>query len=152
MATSITRMGSAAALLTVAMCCSAPDASAQLFLDVGSGNRNLSPTANIGTGGPGSATAIQGLNEPVGGANREVALPWLNQPGDKSLGVTGNAAGTLQGSLSSGGRSSPADSVTNTLMGPVSTLAPHATNSAATPAPKRKHTSTAGAGTVAQPR
>src|SRR2546422_3293085 len=85
-------MGTAGILLAVAMCCGAPDASAQLYLNIGgpgSGNASSqgSPTANLGIGGPGSATELQGLNEPVIGSNRGISLPLLNQQAGKPLGV-----------------------------------------------------------------
>jgi hypothetical protein len=156
---SINRMGTAGILLAVAMCCGAPEASAQLYLNIGgpgSGNASSqgSPTANLGIGGPGSATELQGLNEPVIGSNRGISLPLLNQQAGKPLGVNGNSTGTAQGSLSSAGDhpSSPADSVTNTLMGPVSNLVSRSTTSAANPAGKRKQTNNAGAGAVPAPR
>jgi hypothetical protein len=143
-------MGTAAILLAVAMCCGTPEASAQLFLNIGPGTGNAPAqgsagvgTANLGIGGPGSATEVQGLNEPVIGSNR--VLPLLNQQAGKSLGVNGNSTGTAQGSLSSAldHPSSPVDSVTNTLMGPVSNLVSRSTNSAANPAGKRKQTNNA---------
>jgi hypothetical protein len=155
---SINRMGTAGILLAVAMCCGAPEASAQLFLNIGgpgSGNASSqgSPTANLGIGGPGSATELQGLNEPVIGSNRGISLPLLNQQAGKPLGVSGNSAGIAQGSLSSAGdHPSPANSVTNTLMGPVSNLVSRSTNSVPTPASKRKQTNNAGAGAVPAPR
>jgi hypothetical protein len=153
-ATSINRMGTAGILLAVAMCCSSPEASAQLFLNIGGpGTAQGSAgtgTANLGIGGPGSATAVQGLNEPVIGSNRGVSLPLLNQQAGKPLGVSGNSTGTAQGSLSSAGDhpSSPVDSVTNTLMGPASTPVSRSTN----PAGKRKQTNNAAAGPVPAPR
>jgi hypothetical protein len=154
-ATSINRMGTAGILLAVAMCCGASEASAQLYLNIGPGNGNApsqgSPgfgTANIGIGGPGSATAVQ--EEPVIRSNQGISLPLLNQQAGKPLGLNGNPTGTAQDSLSSAGDhlSSPVDSVTNTLMGPVSNLASRSTNSAANPAGKRKQTNNAGAGAV----
>jgi hypothetical protein len=161
-ATSINRMGTVGTLLAVAMCCGAPEASAQLFLNIGgpgSGNASAQGsagigTANLGIGGPGSATEVQGLNEPIIGSNRGISLPLLNQQAGKSLGVIGNSTGTGQGSLSSAGDhpSSPVDSVTNTLMGPVSNLVSRSTNSAANPAGKRKQTNNAGVGAVPAPR
>jgi hypothetical protein len=161
-ATSINRMGTAGILLAVAMCCGAPEASAQLFLNIGGPGIGNAPaqgsagigTANLGISGPGSATEVQGLNEPVIGSNRGISLPLLNQQAGKPLGVNGNSTGTAQGSLSSAGDhpSSPVDSVTNTLMGPVSNLVSRSTNSAANPAGKRKQTNNAGAGAVPAPR
>jgi hypothetical protein len=149
-------MGIAAILLAVAMCCGAPEASAQLFLNVGptqGSAGNGTGTANLGIGGPGSAIELQGLNEPVVGSNRG-GLPLLNQQAGKPLGVTGTPAGTAQGSLSSAvdHPSSPVDSVTNTLMGPVSNLASRSTNSAANVAGKRKQTNSARAAAVPAPR
>lgn len=159
MATSINRMGTAGILLAVAMCCGAPEASAQLYLNVGPGNAPAQGsagfgTANLGIGGPGSATAVQGLNQPVIGSNQGIGLPLLNQQAGKPLGLNGNSTGTAQGSLSSAGDhlSSPVDSVTNTLMGPISNLSVRSTNSAANPAGKRKQTNNAGAGAVPVPR
>jgi hypothetical protein len=155
--TSINRMGTAGILLAVAMCCGAPEASAQLYLNIGPGTGNAqgsagSGTGNLGIGGPGSATAVQ--NEPVTGSNRAMGLPLLNQQAGKPLGVTGNSPGTAQGSLSSAGdhASSPLDSVTNTLMGPVSNIVSRSTNAAANPAGKRKQTKNAGAGAVPAPQ
>ena len=147
-------MGTVGILLAGAMCYGAPEASAQLYLNIGAGSGNTSaqasPTANLGIGGPGSATEVQGLNEPVIGSNRGISLPLLNQQAGKPLGVTG----TAQGSLSSAGGhpSSPVDSVTNTLMGPVSNVVSRSTNSAANPAGKRKQTNNAGTGAVSAPR
>jgi hypothetical protein len=157
-ATSKNRMGTAGILLAVAMCCGAPEASAQLFLNIGGPGIGNAPaqgsagigTSNLGIGGPGSATEVQGLNEPVIGSNRGISLPLLNQQAGKPLGVSGNSTGTAQGSLSSAGDhpSSPVDSVTNTLMGPVSNVVSRSTN----PAGKRKQTNNAGAGAVPAPR
>src|SRR5215475_14167562 len=148
-------MGTAGILVAVAMCCGASQASAQLFLNIGgtgTGNAGIG-TANLGIGGPGSALEVQGLNEPIG-SNRGASLPLLNQQAGKPLGVNGNSTGTAQGSLSSAGDhpSSPVDSVTNTLMGPVSNVVSRSTNSAANPASKRKQTNNAGASAVPAPR
>jgi hypothetical protein len=153
-ATSINRMGTAAILLAVATCCGGPEASAQLFLNVGPGGSAAANagtgTANLGIGGPGSAIELQGLNEPVIGSNRGANLPLLNQQAGTPLGVTGTAGGSLS---SAGDRtSSPVDSVTNTLMGPVSNLMSRSTNSAANPAGKRKQTNNAKAAAVPAPR
>src|SRR5579871_2644772 len=155
MATFINRMGTAGIWLAVAMCCGASEASAQLYLNVGPGNGNASSlgsaafgTANIGIGGPGSATAVQ--EEPVIRPNQGIGLPLLGQQAGKPLGLNGNSTGTAQGSFSSAGDhpSSAVDSVTNTLMGPVSNLVSRPANSAANPAGKRKQTNNAGAGAV----
>jgi hypothetical protein len=157
MATSINGMGTAGILLALAMCCSASEASAQFYLNVGPGNGNgLSQgsagfgTSDIGIGGPGSATAVQ--KEPVIGSNQGASLPLLGQQAGKPLGVNGNPTGTAQGSLSSAGSSSPVDSVTNTLMGPVTNLAPQKADLAANSAGKRKQANKAGAGAVPVPR
>jgi hypothetical protein len=149
-------MGTAGILLAIATCCGAPEASAQLFLNVGGpgaqGNASIG-TANLGIGGPGSALELQGLNEPALGSNRGVGLPLLNQQAGQPLGVSGNP-GTAQGSLSSAGDRSPSpvDSVTNTLMGPVSNLVSRSTNSGANPAGKRKQANNAKAAAVPAPR
>jgi hypothetical protein len=154
-ATSINGMRTAGILLAVAMCCGAPEARAQLYLNIGPGIGNAPTqgsagfgTGNLGIGGPGSATAVQGLHEPVIGSNQGIGLPLLNQQAGKPLGLNGNPTGATQDSLSSAGLPSPVDSVTNTLMGPVSNLASRSTNSAANTASKRKQTSNAGAGAV----
>jgi hypothetical protein len=145
-------MGTAGILLAVAMCCGASEASAQFYLNIGPGNGNASsrgsPTANIGIGGPGSATAVQ--EEPVIRPNQGISLPLLGQQAGKPLRLNGDSTGTAQGSVSSAGDhpSSPVDSVTNTLMGPVSNIVSRSANSAATPAGKRKQTSNAGVGAV----
>lgn len=154
MAASINWMGTAI-LLAVAMCCGASEASAQLYLNVGPGNapaqgRAGFGTGNIGIGGPGSATAVQ--EEPAIGSNQGIGLPLLGQQADKPLRLNSNPAGTAQDSLSSVGASSPVNSVTNTLMGPVGNIVSRSTNSAANPAGKRKQTSNAGAGAVPAPR
>ena len=155
MATFINKMGTASILLAVAVFCVASEASAQLYLNMGPGNSNEPSqgsagfgTANIGIGGPGSATAVQ--QEPVFRSNQGISLPLLGQQAGKPLGLNGNSTGTAQGSFSSAGDhpSSPVDAVTNTLMGPVSSLVSRSTNSAANPPGKRKQTNNAGAGAV----
>jgi hypothetical protein len=148
-------MGTAGILLAVAMCCGASEASAQFYLNIGPGTGNAQGsagfgTADIGIGGPGSATAVQ--REPVIGSNQGTSFPLLNQQAGKPLGLNGDSAITAQGSHSSAGSSSPVDSVTNSLMGPVSNLVSRSTNSAANPAGKRKQTNSAGAGAVPAPR
>jgi hypothetical protein len=147
-------MGTAGIVLAIAMCCGAPEASAQLFLNMGGPGTQGSAgmgTANLGIGGPGTATELQGLNEPVIGSNQGAGLPLLNQQAGKALGATGNP-GTAQGSLSSVGPSSPIDSVTNTLMGPVSSLVSRSTTAAAKPASKQRKQTIAGTGAVPAPR
>jgi hypothetical protein len=145
--TNFNGMSIAGIVLAVVTCCGATQTSAQLFLNIG-GQGMGSPsaqgsagigTANLGIGGFGSATEVQGLNEPVIGSNRGIGLPLLNQQASKPLGVTGNAAGSFS---SAGDRpASPADSVTNTLMGPVSNVVSRSRNSAANLAGKRKQNS-----------
>src|SRR5260370_14656136 len=101
-------MGTAGILLAVAMCCGAPEASAQLFLNIGGPGSGNAPaqgsagigTANLGIGGPGSATEGHGLNEPVIGSNRGISLPLLNQQTAKPLWANGNSTGTAPSSLS----------------------------------------------------
>jgi hypothetical protein len=137
------------------MCCGASEASAQFYLNIGPGNapaqgRAGFGTANIGIGGPGSATAVQ--EEPAIGSNQGLGLPLLGQQAGKPLGLNGNPTGTAQDSLSSVGASSPVNSVTDTLMGPVGNVVSRSTNSAAKPATKRKQTSNAAAGAVPAPR
>lgn len=155
MATSMKRMGTAGILLAVATCCGASEASAQFYMNVGPGNGNAQGsagfgTANIGIGGPGSATAVQ--REPVIGSNQGIGLPLLGQQAGKPLELNGNSTGTAQGSFSSTESSSPVNSVTNTLMGPVSNQVSRSTNSAAKPAGKRKQADNAGASAVPAPR
>src|SRR5208283_3970105 len=131
-------------LLAVATCCGATAASAQLraFVNVGPGGGNAPApgsaslgTAGLGLGGFGSATenlGRPGLGDAGIGSSPGLSLPLLNQGAGNGLGVTGNAAPTAQGSLSSAidRPSSPVDSVTNSLMGPLSNAVSHATNSA----------------------
>ena len=148
MTTSIHTIGTAGILLALATCFGAPEASAQLFMNLsGSDNasRNQGITNNLGIGGPGSATEVQSPNQPIMGSNRGPGFSLLNQQGAKPLGVNGNPAGTSQGSLSSAAdrQSSPVDSVTNSLMGPVGNLVSRSTNSAANPPAKKKQTNTA---------
>jgi hypothetical protein len=144
------KIGTAGILLALGICCSASIVQAQLYLSVGgSGMNNASaqgsPTSNLGLGGPGSATEVQRLNEPAIGSNRGLGFPLLNQQEGKQLGVTGNSSGAS--SLSSAGdrSSSPANSVTNSLTGPVNNLGAPSTSSAAAPPAKRKQTNNAAA-------
>jgi hypothetical protein len=156
----INGMRMAGILLAVAGCCSATDASAQLraFVNVGGPGSGNAPapgsaglgTAGLGLGGFGSATenlGRPGLGDAGIGSSPGLSFPLLNQGAGNGLGVTGNAAGTAQGSLSSAidRPSSPIDSVTNSLMGPLSNAVSHATNSPTNPAGKRKQNSVAGA-------
>jgi hypothetical protein len=156
---SINGMRIAGIVLAAAMCCGATEASAQLRAYVGPsvggpgfgnapapGSAGLG-TAGLGLGGFGSATENLGLGDTSTGSRQGLSLPLLNQGSGNALGVTGNAAGTAQGSLSSAidRPSSPLNSVTNSLMGPVSNAVSRATNSATGPAGKRKQNSHAGA-------
>src|SRR6202030_2955382 len=81
----------------------------------------------------------QGLGSTATGSGQGLSLPLLNQGSGNALGVTGNA-GTAQGSLLSAidRPSSPLNSVTNSLIGPVSNAVSGATSSAKSPVGKRK--------------
>jgi hypothetical protein len=145
-------------VLAVATFCGATEASAQLRAYVGSsvggpgfGSPPAPGSAGLGTagvGGFGSATENQGLGDTGTGtgSGQGLSLPLLNQGSGNALGVTGNA-GTAQGSLSSAidRPSSPLNSVTNSLIGPVSNAVSGATSSATRPAGKRKQNGHAGA-------
>jgi hypothetical protein len=130
--------------LAIATCCAGTEASAQFRAYVGpgpSGPFGNAPapgsaglgTSGLGVGGFGSAT--QSLVEPApGDGNPGFGLP---------LGVTGGAGGTGgsgQGSLSSAidRSSSPINSVTNSLIGPVSNAVSEGRKSATSPAAKKK--------------
>jgi hypothetical protein len=144
-------------VLAVATCCGITQASAQFRAYVGPsvggpgfgnapapGSAGLG-TAGLGLGGFGSATQSLGLGDTSTGSSQGLSL---NQGSGKALGVTGNAGGTAQGSLSSAidRPSSPVNSVTNSLMGPVSNAISRAPNSATTPAGgKRKQNGNAAA-------
>ena len=145
-------------VLALATCCGISRASAQFRAYVGPsvggpgfgnapapGSAGLG-TAGLGLGGFGSATENLGLGDTSTGSSQGLSLPSLNQGSGSALGVTGNA-GTAQGSLSSAidRPSSPLNSVTNSLMGPVSNAVSRATNSATSPAGKRKQNSRAAA-------
>src|SRR5258708_31310185 len=101
-------MGTAGILLAVAMCCGAPEASAQLFLNIGGPGIGNAPaqgsagigTANLGIGGPGSATEVHGLNQPRLGSNRGISPPFLKQQTGKALWGSGNSNRTAPESLS----------------------------------------------------
>jgi hypothetical protein len=133
--------GIAGLVLVVATCCGASQASAQeirayMGPSVGGPGFGNAPapgsaglgTAGLGLGGFGSATENLGLGDTATGSSPRLSLPLLNQgsglnqDSGKALGVTGNAGGTAQGSLSSAidRPSSPLNSVTNSLIGPVS--------------------------------
>jgi hypothetical protein len=149
-------------LLTVTACYGAPDADAQVraFVNVGGPGIGNAPapgsaglgTAGLGLGGFGSATenlGRSGLGDAGIGSSPGLSLPLLNQRAGNGLGVKGDAGGTAQGSLSSAidRPPSPIDSVTNSLMGPLSNAVSRTTNSAANPAGKRKQNGVAGAAT-----
>src|SRR5258708_33062239 len=89
-------MGTAGILLAVAMCCGAPEASAQLFLNIGGPGSGNAPaqgsagigTTNLGIGGPGRATGGQGLHETKLRSKRANSPPSLNpQPGKHAGGM-----------------------------------------------------------------
>jgi hypothetical protein len=116
-------------VLAVATCCGISRASAQFRAYVGPGvggpgfgNAPAPGSAGLGTGslglgGFGSSTQSLGLGDTSTGSSQGLSL---NQGSGNALGVTGNAGGSAQGSLSS---------VTNSLMGPVSNAisrVPHA--------------------------
>jgi hypothetical protein len=88
-----------------------------------------------------------GLGDNVTGSNQGLSLPLRNLGADNALGVTGNAGGVGQGSLSSAidRPSSPLNSVTNSLVGPVSNAISGAKSPATSPASKRKQASNGGA-------
>jgi hypothetical protein len=145
-------------LLTVAACYGAPDAGAQVraFVNVGGPGTGNAPapgsaglgTAGLGLGGFGSATenlGRSGLGDAGIGSSSRLSLPLLGA--GNGLAVTGDAGGPAQGSLSSAidRPPSPIDSVTNSLMGPLSNAVSRTTNSAANPAGKRKQNGIAGA-------
>jgi hypothetical protein len=162
---SINRMRIAGFALAFAICCGVTEASAQLraYVDVGgSGMGNATQgsaglgTAGLGIGGLGSATenlgrpglgdggigsspGFMGSSPGFVGSNPGFSLPLLNRGSGDALGVTGNA-GAAQGSLSSAidRPSSPVDSVTNSLMGSVSTAVSRATATNPTGKPKQK--------------
>jgi hypothetical protein len=155
---SINGMRIAGILLAVTACFGATEASAQLraFVNVGGPGNAPAPgsaglgTAGLGLGGFGSATENlggPGLGDASIGSSPGLSLPLLNQGAANGLGVTGNAAGTAQGSLSSAidRPSSPVDSVTNSLMGSVRNAVSRPTDSATKPAGKRKQNDIAGA-------
>jgi hypothetical protein len=152
---SINRMRIAGIVLAVATCCGATEASAQLraFVNVGGPGNGNAPapgsaglgTAGLGLGGFGSAT--ENLGNAGIGSSPGLSLPLLDQGTGNALGVTGGAAGTAQGSLSSAidRPSSPVNSVTNSLIGPVGTAVSRATGSTTNSAGKRKQNVIAGA-------
>jgi hypothetical protein len=140
--------------LAIAMCSAATQASAQMrvFMGPGGGPSNQAPgsagmgTAGLGLGGFGSAT--ENLAPP--GTDAGASGQGLNLGGN-ALGVTGGAGGSgaapAQGSLSSAidHPSSPINSVTNSLMGPVGIAGSGTTIPALKPAAKRKQNTKAAA-------
>jgi hypothetical protein len=138
---SINGMRIAGVVLAIALCAAATQASAQMrvFMGPGGNNNNQAPgsaglgTAGLGLGGFGSATESIREPDPNAGSNQGLNFGGNNFGGNNfggnnALGVTGGAAGggagsTSQGSLSSAidHPSSPINSVTNSLMGPVGT-------------------------------
>jgi hypothetical protein len=139
--------------LAVATCCGITRASAQFRAYVGPspgfgsapapGSAGLG-TSGLGIGGFGSSTESLGLGASTGSSQ---GLS-LNQGSGNALGVTGNAGGTAQGSLSSAidRPSSPLNSVTNSLIGPVSNAISRAPHAATAPAGgKRKQNGNAAA-------
>jgi len=144
--------------LAVAICCGATPAGAQLraFVNVGGPGNAPAPgsaglgTSGLGLGGFGSATESlggPGLGDAGIGSSPGLSFPLLDQGAGNALGVTGNATGTAQGSLSSAidRPSSPIDSVTNSLMGSVRNAVSRPTDTATKPAGKRKQNGIAGA-------
>ena len=98
--------------LAVAICCGATPAGAQLraFVNVGGPGNAPAPgsaglgTSGLGLGGFGSATESlggPGLGDAGIGSSPGLSFPLLDQGAGNALGVTGNATGTAQGSLSS---------------------------------------------------
>ena len=145
-------------MLAVATCCGITGASAQFRAYVGPGvsgpgfgNAPAPGSAGLGTGGLGlggfgSSTQSLGLGDTSTGSSQGLSLPSLNQGSGKALGVTGDAGGP--GSLSSAidRPSSPLNSVTNSLIGPVSNAISRAPNAATTSASgKRKKSGDAAA-------
>jgi hypothetical protein len=144
----------AGVVLAIATCCAGTEAGAQFRAYVGpgpSGPFGSTPapgsaglgTSGLGVGGFGSAT--QNLVEPTpGDGGPAFGLPLQNHGAGSALGVTGNAgagaAGAGQGSLSSAvdRSSSPINSVTNSLMGPVSNAISQGTKPATSPTAKKK--------------
>ena len=156
----INRMKIVGILLTVGMFSGATEASAQVraFVNVGGPGMGNAPapgsaglgTAGLGLGGFGSATenlGRSGFGDAGIGSSPGLSLALPNQGAANRLGVTGDAGGTPQGSLSSAidRTPSPIDSVTNSLMGPLSNAVSRTKDSAANPAGKRKQNGHAGA-------
>jgi opacity protein-like surface antigen len=131
---SINGMKIAGVVLAVAVGAAAVTlASAQVRVFMGPGGNNNTQgqgsaglgTAGLGVGGFGSATDIMREPDPAG-SNQGLNFGGNNFGANNALGVTGGAGGsgagsTSQGSLSSAidRPSSPINSVTNSLMGPV---------------------------------
>jgi hypothetical protein len=95
-----------------------------------------------------------GLGDTATGSSPGLSLPLLNQGSGKALGVTGNAGGTAQGSLSSAidRPSSPLNSVTNSLIGPVSNAVSQAKKLGTNPPGKQKQQNGSGGATSSSDR
>jgi hypothetical protein len=141
---SINGMKLAGVMLAIAMCCGATQASAQLRVFAGPGNGNQPApgaaglgTAGLGLGGFGSAESVGGTGATDATAEPGKGLNFGGQNQGGALGANGANAAPAQGSLSSAidRPSSPINSVTNSLMGPVGT---GATIPATKPVAKRK--------------
>jgi len=132
-------------VLAVATCCGISRASAQFRAYVGPGvggpgfGHAPAPgsaglgTGGLGLGGFGSSSQSLGLGDTSTGSSQGLSLPL--QGSGNALGVTGNAGGSAQVSLSSAidRPSSPLNSVTNSLMGPVSNAISRTPHAATTP-------------------
>jgi hypothetical protein len=154
---SVSELTIAGLVLAIATSCAGTEAGAQFRAYVGSsasgpgfGNAPAPGSAGLGTSGlglGGFGSSTQGLVEPTpGNGSPGFGLPLQNQGSGSALGVTGNAGsagGSGQGSLSSAidRSSSPINSVTNSLMGPVSNAVSEGKKSAT--AGKKKQTGNA---------
>jgi hypothetical protein len=150
---SINRMKIAGVALAVAICATGSEANAQLrvFMGPGGSANQQAPgsagmgTSSLGLGGFGSAT--ENLAPPAPDAGQGLSLGANNALGVAS-GAAGGGVGASQGSLSSAvdRPSSPINSVTNSLMGPVSNAISRTPHAATTPAGgKRKKSGDAAA-------
>jgi hypothetical protein len=149
---SINRMKIAGVALAVAICATGSEANAQLrvFMGPGGSANQQAPgsagmgTSSLGLGGFGSAT--ENLAPPAPDAGQGLSLGANNALGVAS-GAAGGGVGASQGSLSSAidRPSSPINSVTNSLMGPVGTAISGTTIPATKPAAKRKQNTKAAA-------
>jgi len=146
MTSSIKGMRIAGFVLAVATCFGAGEASAQLFLNLSAGNAPAPGSAGSGIGSPTGNPAELRLGDTGLGSSHGLSIPLLDQGASNAVGVTGNAVGSARGSSDMDHLSSPVDSVTNSLMGPVSNAVSRETNSATNPASRRKQNGNAGAG------